>query len=120
VAAHRAEAGVVHEQRAERGGRGGCNQESAKHLGASTGLSHEAAPAAIEPADSVVALFQDGGTVGFRKTFKDEAHRFAAGVHFDGAVGGTGRTESSIMTGWIARNEAPRSAVSLTMPPVWN
>ena len=38
--------------------------------------------------DGVVALLQDGGTAGFRKALKDEAHWLAAGVHLDGAVGG--------------------------------
>jgi hypothetical protein len=88
VPAHGAEAGVVHEQRAELGGWGGRHHECAVHLGVSAGLQHEAAAVKVEPGRRVVALVEDGGPVGLGEALHDQAHRFAAGVHLDGAIGG--------------------------------
>ena len=88
--AHCAEAGVVHEQHAERGRRGGGDDERAIHLGVAPGLQHETAAMEVEACGGVVALFQDAGAAGLREAFQDETHRFAAGMHFDGAVGGDG------------------------------
>ena len=88
VAAHGAEARVVHEQRAERGGRGGRDHERAIHFGVAAGFQHEAAAVQVEAGGGIVALFQHGGAVGLREAFQYEAHRLAAGVHLDGAVGG--------------------------------
>jgi hypothetical protein len=98
---------VVHKEHAKRGGRGGWNRKGAIHLGVAARLQHETATMEIEPADGVVALLQDGGTVGFRKALKDETHWLAAGVHLDGTVGGreVGR-EIGHGRGWIARDEA--------------
>ena len=90
VAAHGAEAGVVHEQRAKRRGRGGGDDEGAVHLGVSARFQHQAAAVEIEACRGVVALLQDGGPAGFREAVQDETHRLAAGVHLDRAVGGDG------------------------------
>ncbi len=90
VAAHGAEAGVVHEQHAERGGRGGGDDERAIHLGVAARFQHEAAAMEVEAGGGVMALFQDAGAAGLGEAFEDEPHRLAAGVHFDGAVGGDG------------------------------
>ncbi len=90
MAAHGAEAGVVHEQHAECGGRGGGDHERAVHLGVAARLQHEAAAMKVEARRGVVALFQDAGAAWFGKAGQDETHRFTAGVHLDGAVGGDG------------------------------
>lgn len=42
----------------------------------------------VEARRRVVALVEDAGAAGFGETLHDEAHRFAAGVHLDGAIGG--------------------------------
>ena len=69
-------------------GGGGRNHECAVHLGVAAWLQHEASAVEIEPAGRVMALVQDGDAAGLGEACHDEAHRFAAGVHLDGAVGG--------------------------------
>ena len=88
VAAHGAEAGVVHEQHAERGRRGGRDHERTIHLGVAARFQHETAAVQVETGGGIVALFQHGGAEGFGEAFQDQPHRLAAGMHLDGAVRG--------------------------------
>ncbi len=88
VSAHRAEAGVVHEQHTERSGSGRLNRKRAIHLGVPAWFEHQAAAVDVQARRGVTPLLQHRGAPGFGETFKNQTDSFAAGVHLDGAVGG--------------------------------
>ena len=69
MAAHGAEAGVVHEQRTECSGRRGRDDERAIHLGVAARFQHEAAAVEVEAGGGVMAHFHDAGAAGFREAF---------------------------------------------------